>query len=143
MPEMRIKSTNSPPNPHSDKYKDYPSSPPVSMSSSLAMPPSSSFTMSQTSQPSGGEAPSPQPVKTSQPDWDDEEFIKYDFGYRVSDENHKLEFGKTESKKDGVTKGSYHVLLPDGRLQVVKYWSDHTGYHTDITYKVPGVDGKK
>ncbi|KAK9511163.1 hypothetical protein O3M35_005776 [Rhynocoris fuscipes] len=67
--------------------------------------------------------------------WNNEEDSgEYDFGYRVSDHVNGLEMGKVESKENGLTKGSYHVLLPDGRLQVVNYWSDHTGYHTDIRY---------
>ncbi|KAF6214518.1 hypothetical protein GE061_009261 [Apolygus lucorum] len=153
IPEMRIKSTYTPPNPHSDKYKDYPSSPPSPSSMNSLVPaaapggpPSSSAWYSSSS--SASSSPSASPTLTSnsdsaQPiDWEDDEFIKYDFGYRVSDQENKVEFGKTESKKDGVTKGSYHVLLPDGRLQVVKYWSDHTGYHTNISYTVPGVDDK-
>ncbi|XP_073986702.1 uncharacterized protein isoform X1 [Rhodnius prolixus] len=72
-----------------------------------------------------------------QADWNndnEEDAGEYDFGYRVSDHSSGLEMGKVETKENGLTRGSYHVLLPDGRLQVVNYWSDHTGYHTDIRY---------
>ncbi|BES88932.1 Insect cuticle protein [Nesidiocoris tenuis] len=151
VPDTRIKSTYTPPNPHSDKYKDFPSSgqqskpipPPTStMTFASAMPPVSQ-PVTHVSQPIITTSNAVNPLTSGQAaDYDDDEFIKYDFGYRVSDSEHKVEFGKTESKKDGVTKGSYHVLLPDGRLQVVKYWSDHTGYHTDISYTVPGAGGK-
>lgn len=32
-------------------------------------------------------------------------------------------------------KGSYEVPLPDGRVQIVKYFADADGYHPEISYK--------
>lgn len=41
-----------------------------------------------------------------------------------------------EEKRDGeITKGHYHVLLPDGRIQNVEYVVDLTGYHAKVTYQ--------
>ena len=32
-------------------------------------------------------------------------------------------------------RGSYHVLLPDGRTQLVEYAADHEGYKPHIRYE--------
>lgn len=45
-----------------------------------------------------------------------------------------VDFGHEESRDSKVTKGRYHVLLPDGRMQNVNYWADATGYHAKVTY---------
>ena len=42
----------------------------------------------------------------------------YAFGYAVQDPYTYNEFGHQESRSGHVTKGSYSVLLPDGRKQV-------------------------
>ncbi|CAH2061777.1 unnamed protein product, partial [Iphiclides podalirius] len=44
------------------------------------------------------------------------------------------DFGHTEAKRDGATSGQYHVLLPDGRLQSVRYSAGPSGFHADISY---------
>lgn len=59
---------------------------------------------------------------------------KYQFGYRVRDLHTGSDFGQTESRDGHMTKGQYHVLLPDGRLQNVQYWSDHSGFHAKVSY---------
>lgn len=58
----------------------------------------------------------------------------YEFGYRVKDMHAGNSFGHYENKKGGKTKGQYHVLLPDGRLQMVKYTAGPGGYHAAISY---------
>ncbi|CAH2098613.1 unnamed protein product [Euphydryas editha] len=58
----------------------------------------------------------------------------YEFGYRVRDLNTGNYFGHREAKKGDNTKGQYHVLLPDGRMQQVKYSAGPEGYHANISY---------
>ena len=59
----------------------------------------------------------------------------YNFGYGVTDEYNKLNFGHKESRDGATTKGSYHVLLPDGRLQTVTYYVDeYGGYNAKVEY---------
>ncbi|KAI5705057.1 hypothetical protein M8J75_011458 [Diaphorina citri] len=59
---------------------------------------------------------------------------KYEFGYRVHDSYTGSDFGQSEHRDGEVTKGSYHVLLPDGRHQTVNYWSDESGFHAKVKY---------
>ncbi|PZC75828.1 hypothetical protein B5X24_HaOG205612 [Helicoverpa armigera] len=58
----------------------------------------------------------------------------YEFGYRVRDHETGNDFGHQEAKSGDKTRGSYHVLLPDGRLQQVKYSAGPDGFHADISY---------
>ncbi|KAH9636348.1 hypothetical protein HF086_002582 [Spodoptera exigua] len=58
----------------------------------------------------------------------------YEFGYRVRDHETGNDFGHQEAKSGDKTHGSYHVLLPDGRLQQVKYSAGPDGFHADISY---------
>ena len=63
----------------------------------------------------------------------------YNFAYVVQDKaayGHPLDFGHTEGRDGYATKGSYHVLLPDGRTQTVTYHVDdaHSGYIADVQY---------
>lgn len=39
--------------------------------------------------------------------------------YEVKDEASMNDFGHMEERMDDVAKGSFHVLLPDGRMQKV------------------------
>jgi hypothetical protein len=43
-------------------------------------------------------------------------------------------FGHSEKKEGPITRGRYHVLLPDGRHQKVAYMADHSGYHAQVSY---------
>ena len=59
----------------------------------------------------------------------------YAYEYGVKDEYHGVHFGQNEESDGKVVHGSYHVLLPDGRIQNVKYTADHyTGYIADVAY---------
>lgn len=60
---------------------------------------------------------------------------KYKFGYRVSDPHSGTDFGHSEVSEGHITKGHYHVLLPDGRIQNVRYWAGPSGYHATVTYE--------
>ncbi|CAL4061390.1 unnamed protein product, partial [Meganyctiphanes norvegica] len=61
----------------------------------------------------------------------------YDFAYGVKDDYTGNDFGHQEtSNGDGSVSGQYHVLLPDGRRQVVTYTADHyNGYQAKVTYE--------
>lgn len=62
----------------------------------------------------------------------------YEFGYRVRDYNTGNDFGHTQNKNtDGKITGEYHILLPDGRVQNVRYRADDDGFHADVTYENP------
>lgn len=63
----------------------------------------------------------------------------YTFGYRVRDAHTGNDFGHTQNRDtDGVTHGEYHILLPDGRIQSVKYMADEQGFHADVRYNGAG-----
>ena len=59
----------------------------------------------------------------------------YDFGYAVKD-HYGNDFGHQESRNGDNTKGSYSVILPDGRRQIVTYYVDgYSGYVADVKYE--------
>ncbi|CAL4098577.1 unnamed protein product [Meganyctiphanes norvegica] len=61
----------------------------------------------------------------------------YEFGYGVVDDYTGNDFGHQESSDgDGSVYGQYHVQLPDGRKQIVKYTVDHyNGYQAEVSYE--------
>jgi hypothetical protein len=67
---------------------------------------------------------------------------KYEFMYRVQDEgkftdlkSEPSDFGHSEAREGDRTWGRYFVKLPDGRVQTVRYWADHTGYHAEVLFQ--------
>ncbi|XP_047111731.1 pro-resilin-like [Schistocerca piceifrons] len=64
-----------------------------------------------------------------------QEPAKYEFSYEVSDAETGTEFGHSESRDGDVAQGSYNVLLPDGRKQIVDYQADQGGYQPEIRYE--------
>lgn len=61
---------------------------------------------------------------------------RYAFGYRIRDFNTGNDFGHKQNRDvNGVTRGQYHILLPDGRIQNVIYHADDTGFHADVTFE--------
>ncbi|KAI5643413.1 insect cuticle protein domain-containing protein [Phthorimaea operculella] len=70
----------------------------------------------------------------------------YDFAYDVNDNTVSLDFGHNEKRKDEKVTGSYHVLLPDGRMQLVEYEAGADGYKPQVmymgtaTYPAPNAD---
>ncbi|XP_068247449.1 pro-resilin-like [Palaemon carinicauda] len=67
---------------------------------------------------------------------DDHKGMPFEYNYAVKDAEKAVDFGH-ETKSDGehVT-GKYHVLLPDGRTQVVTYTVDHqNGYQPVVEYQ--------
>ncbi|XP_071534972.1 cuticle protein 19-like [Panulirus ornatus] len=62
--------------------------------------------------------------------------MPYEFGYAVKDEYSGNDFAHDEKSDGTVTSGSYRVLLPDGRTQIVTYNADHTsGFVAEVTYE--------
>lgn len=66
--------------------------------------------------------------------------VKYHYSYKVLDPNdHGLNYGHSEDRNQDKTSGAYHVQLPDGRLQTVKYHVDHvkqSGFIADVNYVI-------
>ncbi|XP_050358032.1 uncharacterized protein LOC126778482 [Nymphalis io] len=86
-------------------------------------------------QPTGVQHLSEDGTETSAYGDDDLKYAaNYEFGYRVKDQDSGNYFGHREAKKGENTKGQYHVLLPDGRMQQVNYSAGPEGFHADITY---------
>ncbi|XP_063538400.1 pro-resilin-like [Cydia strobilella] len=86
--------------------------------------------------PGGGKKPAPEPTLPA----------NYDFSYNVEDSGVSLDFGHNEKRKDDRATGSYHVLLPDGRMQLVEYEAGPDGYKPQVmymgtaTYPAPSAD---
>lgn len=60
----------------------------------------------------------------------------YSFNFGVDDEYSGVDYTRAESRSDaGVTRGSYSVALPDGRVQTVSYTADDNGFHATVTYE--------
>ena len=57
----------------------------------------------------------------------------------MSDAESGNEFSQEESRQDEYAQGSYRVLLPDGRLQIVEYEADLEGYKPQIRYEDTGA----
>ncbi|XP_027239263.2 uncharacterized protein [Penaeus vannamei] len=59
----------------------------------------------------------------------------YDFAYTVRDDESGADFAHSEASDGASVRGSYTVLLPDGRKQTVTYVVDPTnGYTAHVTY---------
>ncbi|XP_011638566.1 pro-resilin-like [Pogonomyrmex barbatus] len=93
--------------------------------------------------------PSPRPGGggTGHPDEWAGDPANYEFSYEVQDAAAGLDFGHHEIRKDMEATGAYHVLLPDGRTQIVDYIADQNGYRPMVryegtaTYPAPGPAG--
>ncbi|XP_064122570.1 pro-resilin-like [Macrobrachium nipponense] len=60
---------------------------------------------------------------------------KHDFEWQVNYSNGHSKFARHETRDDQGTKGSYSVMLPDGRTQTVTYYVDQvSGYVATVTY---------
>ncbi|XP_054282062.1 pro-resilin-like [Macrosteles quadrilineatus] len=62
------------------------------------------------------------------------EEANYNFMYEVQDAASGNDFGHMEQRQGEVARGSYHVLLPDGRMQKVDYVADQNGYRPMVSY---------
>lgn len=59
----------------------------------------------------------------------------YAFSYTVKDKASGDDFSHTQQQVNGAVKGSYNVMLPDGRMQVVTYIADDQGYRAEVSYE--------
>ena len=54
----------------------------------------------------------------------------------MNDDYAGLHYGQEKSSDGYATSGQYHVLLPDGRTQTVKYTVDgQNGYVAEVSYR--------
>ncbi|XP_050720279.1 pro-resilin-like [Eriocheir sinensis] len=61
---------------------------------------------------------------------------QYNFNWAVKDDYSSNDFGHEETRNGYDTQGSYFVLLPDGRLQRVKYTvNGNSGFLPEISYE--------
>ena len=59
----------------------------------------------------------------------------YSFGYDVQDKESYTDFEHNEKSDYNVVTGSYRVVLPDSRIQIVTYKADANGYTADVKYE--------
>jgi len=60
----------------------------------------------------------------------------HNFSYSVEDNSSGNQYGHSETSHAGDTEGTYHVLLPDGRLQTVEYTvRRHAGFQATVQYQ--------
>lgn len=60
----------------------------------------------------------------------------YEYTYEVqAAQQSGVQFGHQEARDNESAKGAYHVLLPDGRTQVVEYHADEQGFQPQIRYE--------
>ncbi|XP_037791574.1 cuticle protein 7-like [Penaeus monodon] len=60
----------------------------------------------------------------------------YNYHYAVRDEYSGNDFGQQEERDGYMTKGSYSVRLPDGRVQRVTYYVDgDSGFMAEVSYE--------
>ena len=70
--------------------------------------------------------------------------MPYGFAWAVKDDPSYNDYGQQETSDGKVVTGSYRVLLPDGRTQIVDYKADEYGYTADVKYNgVPKYDDYK
>lgn len=58
----------------------------------------------------------------------------YAFSYSVKDQSSGDDFSHSQAHNGQSTKGEYRVKLPDGRMQIVSYTADNSGYKADVRY---------
>lgn len=65
-----------------------------------------------------------------------EEPAHYNYAYAVHDDYAGTNFAQNEARDGYATSGEYHVALPDGRIQTVKYHvaDAYSGYVADVSY---------
>ncbi|XP_057369363.1 uncharacterized protein LOC130690365 [Daphnia carinata] len=61
--------------------------------------------------------------------------MPYAFSWVVKDEPSINDYAHQQESDGKVTTGSYRVVLPDGRNQMVAYRSDENGYVVDVKFE--------
>ncbi|KAL7635951.1 UNVERIFIED_CONTAM: hypothetical protein RMT77_013768 [Armadillidium vulgare] len=60
----------------------------------------------------------------------------YEFQYQIQDHSEELDFGHKEEKRDDRVEGYYYVLLPDSRLQKVRYYVEgDSGFVAEVEFE--------
>ncbi|XP_057381209.1 pro-resilin-like [Daphnia carinata] len=59
----------------------------------------------------------------------------YSFAWEVNDAPSYNDYAHSENSDGKLTTGSYRVVLPDGRTQIVNYKADSYGYVADVKYE--------
>ncbi len=61
--------------------------------------------------------------------------MPHSFAWEVKDEPSKNDYSHQQESDGKVTTGSYRVVLPDGRTQIVTYRADGNGYVAEVKYE--------
>ena len=61
--------------------------------------------------------------------------MPFNFVWAVKDEPSANDYSHQAESDGNVVTGSYRVLLPDGRTQIVTYKADENGYVADVKYE--------
>ena len=61
----------------------------------------------------------------------------FSFNWAVKDEPTMNNYAHQADSDGNVVTGSYRVLLPDGRTQIVNYRADNNGYVANVKYEQP------
>ncbi|KAG5673716.1 hypothetical protein PVAND_003737 [Polypedilum vanderplanki] len=85
----------------------------------------------------------PSPLNPSKPgskppagDEKHESGMPFDFSYAVNDIETSNDFQHKANSDGDITRGEYRVVLPDERVQVVRYTADwKNGYNAEISYE--------
>ncbi|XP_066965732.1 cuticle protein 7-like [Macrobrachium rosenbergii] len=86
--------------------------------------------------PDGSHAPEGYGYKAPKHQQSYEKGMPFDFNYVVKDDYQNLDFGHKSNSDGKVVTGDYHVLLPDGRVQIVTYTAGgYNGYQAQVAYQ--------
>ena len=97
-------------------------------------PPVSSYAPAPAPAPAPSYAPAPAPRPAYGAEVYPDVPPRYNFEYAVSD-SYSNNFGHNENRDGYKTAGSYRVVLPDSRTQIVTYTADENGYVADVKYE--------
>ncbi len=61
--------------------------------------------------------------------------MPFNFAWSVEDEPSHNDYSYQVNSDGKITNGSYRVVLPDGRTQMVTYRADENGYVADFQYE--------
>ena len=61
--------------------------------------------------------------------------MPFNFAWAVKDEPSYNDYSHAANSDGKVVTGSYRVVLPDGRTQIVTYKADENGYVADVKYE--------
>ncbi|XP_057369351.1 pro-resilin-like isoform X2 [Daphnia carinata] len=71
----------------------------------------------------------------AKPSYEQQAPMPHSFAWAVKDEPSKNDYSHQQESDGKVTTGSYRVVLPDGRTQIVTYKADQNGYVADVKYE--------